>query len=415
MSCLTGYFIYTYNTKSFAIHKIEKCFEKNSTLSSKHGSHLSDRRTILQLITQNQVKNDRLEDKSYFASYQVVVAITLCKNKIINMKKIKLTLGILLVIISLSYAQDHYVDNVITNGQGKGIKFFGSDFWKIHMGTGLEYQYGPVTGYSIKTNMFSFTEGWGWTWGQPYAAPIAALSNAGDFQIAGDFYALGNIGIGTTSPQGKLHVESPPNFAAAPRFSMSSSGTSLTSTNTSLSMFNQDQTTNNWARMHFASQLSNGQEIDFVSLATQYKNRVAGAETADFVIATTGNGVYSEKFRIAGNGNVGIGTTKITDNFKLSVGGKVRAEEIEVSLISSGWADFVFEEDYQLTPLKEVEDFIETNKHLPNVPSAKEVTEKGINLGQMDAILLRKIEELTLYMIALKKENEALKLIIEDK
>lgn len=112
-------------------------------------------------------------------------------------------------------------------------------------------------------------------------------------------------------------------------------------------------------------------------------------------------------------GNIGIGTTK-TKDFKLSVDGSLRATEIEVSL-SSGWADYVFESNYYLAPLSEVEEYISENKHLPNVPSEKEVTEEGINLGEMDAILLRKIEELTLYMIELKKENEELKLILIQK
>lgn len=115
---------------------------------------------------------------------------------------------------------------------------------------------------------------------------------------------------------------------------------------------------------------------------------------------------------ISSTGNVGIGTTKVA-GFKLSVDGKVRATEIEVSL-SSGWADYVFADDYKLSSLKEVEAYIEENNHLPNVPSADEVEENGVNLGEMDAILLRKIEELTLYMIELKKENEVQrKMILE--
>ena len=70
--------------------------------------------------------------------------------------------------------------------------------------------------------------------------------------------------------------------------------------------------------------------------------------------------------------------------------------------------NFVFAENYKLKPLKEVEKFITKNKHLPDVPSESEVIENGISLGDMDAILLQKIEELTLYMIDLEKQNQQL-------
>lgn len=141
-------------------------------------------------------------------------------------------------------------------------------------------------------------------------------------------------------------------------------------------------------------------------LGTNGKNGTAGLVIAPH--ADSPNGI-----RIGNDGHVGIGTNMTNDvGFMLSVAGKVRAEEIEVSL-SSGWADYVFANDYQLQPLAEVEQFITENKHLPNVPSATEVASNGINLGEMDAILLRKIEELTLYMIELKKENAALKVMIQ--
>jgi len=93
-------------------------------------------------------------------------------------------------------------------------------------------------------------------------------------------------------------------------------------------------------------------------------------------------------------GNVGIGTTTPTE--KLAVNGKIRAKEINVE---TGWSDFVFEPHYKLLSLKETEDYIKKNQHLPEIPSAKEVEENGINLGEMNAKLLQKIEELTLHLI----------------
>ncbi|NJO00320.1 MAG: hypothetical protein HC880_00390 [Bacteroidia bacterium] len=91
--------------------------------------------------------------------------------------------------------------------------------------------------------------------------------------------------------------------------------------------------------------------------------------------------------------------------YKLSVGGKIRADEVKVY---TGWADYVFADDYKLRPLKEVEAFIQQHKHLPEVPSAQEVEENGVLLGEMNATLLKKIEELTLYMIEMEKKAEKL-------
>lgn len=102
---------------------------------------------------------------------------------------------------------------------------------------------------------------------------------------------------------------------------------------------------------------------------------------------------------------IGIGVQNPTE--KLAVNGKIRATEIKVD--SGPWPDYVFDEDYKLTPLKDVEAFINENKHLPGVPKAKEIEENGLSLGEMNKILMQKVEELTLHMIRLDKENEELK------
>lgn len=107
---------------------------------------------------------------------------------------------------------------------------------------------------------------------------------------------------------------------------------------------------------------------------------------------------------VSENGNVGIGTDSPAS--ALAVNGKVTSKEVEVTI--NGWPDYVFAKNYQLKSLPEVAAFIERNHHLPNVPSSDEVHNNGVNLGEMDAILLRKIEELTLYVMQLKKENDAL-------
>ena len=113
--------------------------------------------------------------------------------------------------------------------------------------------------------------------------------------------------------------------------------------------------------------------------------------------------------------NIGIGTSNFTDGadtYRLSVKGKIRAEEIKVY---NTWADYVFSPAYELPTLKQVENYITQNGHLPNVPSAQEITEKGLPLGEMAKIQQEKIEELTLYIIAQNKRIEALEQKINSK
>jgi hypothetical protein len=102
-------------------------------------------------------------------------------------------------------------------------------------------------------------------------------------------------------------------------------------------------------------------------------------------------------------GSVGIGTTNPVH--PLHVAGAIGAEEV---IVSSTGADYVFEPDYRLRPLKEVAAYIEANHHLPDIPSADEVKEKGMGVGEMEAKLLAKIEELTLHMIHEHKRNDRL-------
>lgn len=119
------------------------------------------------------------------------------------------------------------------------------------------------------------------------------------------------------------------------------------------------------------------------------------------------------------NGKVGIGSVTSfptlaggvsVSNYKLFVTGGILTDEVRVTLSSSGtWADYVFFKDYDLKTLPEVETFIEKNGHLPNVPSAAQVKEDGIALGEMAKIQQEKIEELTLYLIQQDKEIKALK------
>jgi len=137
------------------------------------------------------------------------------------------------------------------------------------------------------------------------------------------------------------------------------------------------------------------------------------------------NGIGNLYFRHTGqnlmgikkNGKVFIGNVSTpSNNYRLFVDKGILTEKVRVAVKDSDdWADYVFENDYDLMPISELQNYIALNKHLPNVPSAEEVVEHGIDMAQMDATLLEKIEEAHLYIIELKKEIEGLKTQISNK
>lgn len=124
----------------------------------------------------------------------------------------------------------------------------------------------------------------------------------------------------------------------------------------------------------------------------------------------TGIGTYTPNAKLHLNGAqlIGNNSSRIATGYQLSVVGKIIAEEVKVQLAAS-WPDYVFADNYRLMPIEDLEKSIRENKHLPNIPSAADVTaERGIMLGEMNRKLLEKVEELTLYIIQLKKENSSL-------
>ena len=138
----------------------------------------------------------------------------------------------------------------------------------------------------------------------------------------------------------------------------------------------------------------NGTSQLFV-LGTDSKNKISYVQSK-----TTSNTPVTLALNPIG-GAVTIGTTNPC-NYTLAVGGTIVAEGIYCKL-KNNWPDFVFEKNYELPSLSAVENFINENKHLPNVPSATEIQDSEISLGDMNAMLLRKIEELTLYIIEQEK------------
>jgi len=115
------------------------------------------------------------------------------------------------------------------------------------------------------------------------------------------------------------------------------------------------------------------------------------------------NGNITTHYKIG----VGMDSDSIPSDYIMAVKGPVIAEKVRVELQNT-WPDYVFEKDYALAPLKDVENYIIKNGHLENIPSAKEITQNGIDLGEMNAKLLEKIEELTLYIIRQEKRIEQL-------
>lgn len=131
------------------------------------------------------------------------------------------------------------------------------------------------------------------------------------------------------------------------------------------------------------------------------------------------NELNINKWIVGNNGTIGIGqfTNQLPadgiaadgEKYKLFVKDGIKTEKVKVDIAASnGWADYVFTKDYQLMPLSKVEKFITENGHLPEVPTTEEAIKNGIELKEMNILLLKKIEELTLYTIQQQKRIEAL-------
>jgi hypothetical protein len=123
-----------------------------------------------------------------------------------------------------------------------------------------------------------------------------------------------------------------------------------------------------------------------------------------FMIKKPNDNVTTYAAGVAVSGNFLIGHVKDQAGYKLQVDGNIRARKVHVDMDT--WADYVFENTYQLRPIHELEQYIQAEKHLPDVPSAAEVKKEGLDLGDNQAVLLKKIEELTLYVIEQNKRMD---------
>ncbi|MDN5850425.1 MAG: hypothetical protein L0H63_12450 [Nitrococcus sp.] len=162
---------------------------------------------------------------------------------------------------------------------------------------------------------------------------------------------------------------------------------------------------------------SNDQDDRLFSASTLYKDNTSPKFEVDTRRAYAGGarskaGILPADFDLAVHRSAAIGVVNINENipsgYRLVVGGNILAEEVRIKLIKD-WSDFVFEPAYRLKSLPEVEAFIRDHHRLPDIPSATDVAERGIDLGRMQSTLLAKIEELTLYVIEQQKNLETLR------
>ena len=201
----------------------------------------------------------------------------------------------------------------------------------------------------------------------------------------------GNVGVGTFNPQSKLDIK--------------------TGTVFKLSLGSATSPDLNYGSSYIGFNATRNHAYGLWTLAGD------GANNGGSVIWTTvGGSIYFASIPSTNGNNKTLTDAQIRSNVKLhlSSDGVLKAQEVLVTL--TDWPDYVFAEDYSLRSLDEVAAFIDENKHLPEIPSAADVAEKGVNLGEMNALLLKKVEELTLYILqqnsdiqSLKEEVQALK------
>jgi len=234
----------------------------------------------------------------------------------------------------------------------------------------------------------------------------------------------GYVGVNTNVPSSNLHVKGPSGgsgFITIEDGSYNSYGRmGIIGKGNNIMVFANDGSPNGTTGsgstikdFYFLSKWDGTRSMDariniFPSGTSSFNGALSLGAFSNYTYISGGAQLYLE----ATNGIV-FGTPTTTNQnltsgaYRVAVDGKLGAREVWCST-AIVWPDYVFDNSYKLPSLDSVANFVQVNKHLPNVPSAKEVEKSGFSLGEMDATLLKKVEELTLYLIELKKQNELL-------
>ena len=271
-----------------------------------------------------------------------------------------------------------------------------------------------------------------------HSATYGAISQGSYYQAAGNFTAKGSYASGIIQNNGYFHFFSNSGlsngsvFSPTMRLSISNSG------NVGIG------TTSPSKELHVIGdgliESGSGAELNLLNTSSGRQWQVVSGTNAGFEIGNVTDNLIDTNapFFISKQGRVGLGTVSPTEKLEVNgnvlVQGKVESNRVRVTQNPGNWPDYVFSNDYKLRSLDEVQAFIEQHKHLPEVPSAEEVGKNGLDLGNMDATLLKKVEELTLYLLdqnqqietvnaraktrekrmkELEAENEALKLRLD--
>lgn len=331
------------------------------------------------------------------------------------MKKQNIITGVLLACASIGFAQWQNGTNIYNTNTGNvGINNSSPSF-KLDLttsssgGDGIRVTQNTIgsAGLRLKNSSSGGHEYALYSMG--YQDPYPGSFNIYDYAASAYRFFIksdGNVGIGTTSPSENFHV----NGTIRVDGSGGNGGVrifrpGLDAIQSGLYLGN----TNNDKAFNFQLN-ANGSALHLYTYNSGWNNRFAFTASGSFIV---GYPTYTDaNAKLAVNGKTQIGNQLQTssahyNDYLLSVNGKGVFKEVIVT--NSNWADFVFSNDYKLPSLKDVEAYYKENKHLPEIPSAKDVEENGINVGDMNKLLLQKIEELTIYMVQQQKEIDALK------
>jgi hypothetical protein len=225
---------------------------------------------------------------------------------------------------------------------------------------------------------------------------LGFTSNANaDFNGVVNWTSSGFVGVGKTIPFGRLDVNGAILLPGSSNNSMLRPAIGTTRIVGEIAGYNSDNYMLNDGFLRLSA--GGGYSGDVKSFIDLSGYSGVPDMNENIVLGTAG----TERMRIASTGNVGIGTTD-PGNYKLAVKGPMHTQSINVDMI--GWSDYVFKSGYNLHSLQYVKSYIDKNGHLPDVPAEEQVKKDGIDLGEMDSKLLKKIEELTLYLIEKDKQ-----------